>query len=80
MTLRVAAFALHQNIGEWDKVAINWGYREFPNRGNDDASRRFVLADNPALTSARLALARGIGQIIRNGLGVMGVEPVEEMH
>ena len=50
------------------------------NRGNDDASRRFVLADNPALTSARLALARGIGQIIRNGLGVMGVEPVEEMH
>ena len=50
------------------------------NRGNDDASRRFVLADNPALTSARLALARGIGQIIRNGLGVMGVESVEEMH
>ncbi len=50
------------------------------NRGNDDASRRFVLADNPALTAARLALARGIGQIIRNGLGVMGVEPVEEMH
>ena len=25
--------AYHQNIGEWDKVAINWGYREFPNRG-----------------------------------------------
>jgi arginyl-tRNA synthetase len=50
------------------------------NRGNDDASRRFVLPENPQLTSARLALARGIGQIIRNGLGVMGVEPVEEMH
>jgi arginyl-tRNA synthetase len=50
------------------------------NRGNDDAARRFVRSDNPALTSARLALARGIGQIIRNGLGVMGVEPVEEMH
>lgn len=30
--------AYHQDIGEWDKVAINWGYREFPNRGNDDAA------------------------------------------
>lgn len=50
------------------------------NRGNDDPTRRFVLPDDPALTSARLALARGVGQVIRNGLGVMGVEPVEEMH
>ncbi|MSO60990.1 MAG: DUF5117 domain-containing protein [Acidobacteria bacterium] len=30
--------AYHQNIGEWDKVAINWGYREFPNRGNDETA------------------------------------------
>ena len=22
--------AYHQHIGEWDKVAINYGYREFP--------------------------------------------------
>ena len=29
--------AYHQNIGEWDKIAINWGYREFANRANDDA-------------------------------------------
>ena len=50
------------------------------NRGNDDASRRFVVAEDAALTAARLALARGVGQVIRNGLGVMGVEPVEELH
>ena len=49
------------------------------NRGNDDASRRFVVADDPVLTAARLALARGVGQVIRNGLGLMGVEPVEEL-
>jgi arginyl-tRNA synthetase len=49
------------------------------NRGNDDLARRFVLADNAPLTAARLALARGVAQVIRNGLGVMGVEPVEEM-
>jgi hypothetical protein len=35
----------HQNIGEWDKVAINWGYREFPNRGNDEAALDKILAD-----------------------------------
>ncbi|WP_213982314.1 arginine--tRNA ligase [Sphingomonas sp. dw_22] len=50
------------------------------NAGNDDPQRRFLLADNPALTCARLFLARAIGQIIRNGLGLMGVEAVQEMH
>jgi len=50
------------------------------NRGNDDPSWRFVIEADPALTAARLALARGVGQIIRNGLGLMGVEPVEELN
>jgi hypothetical protein len=33
----------HQNIGEWDKIAINWGYREYPNRGNDAAALDRIL-------------------------------------
>ena len=37
--------AYHQNIGEWDKIAINWGYREFPNRGNDEAALDKIIAD-----------------------------------
>ncbi len=49
------------------------------NRGNDDPARRFLREDDLPLTAARLALARGIAQVIANGLGVMGVEPVEEM-
>jgi arginyl-tRNA synthetase len=49
------------------------------NRGNDDPARRFLRADAPEITRARLALTDGIGQIIRNGLGVMGVAAVEEM-
>ena len=49
------------------------------NRGNDDPSRRFLIENNPQLSRARLELARGIGQIIRNGLQLMGVEAVEEM-
>ncbi|MFA5969296.1 MAG: arginine--tRNA ligase [Sphingomonas sp.] len=50
------------------------------NIGNDRPDRRFLLADDPALTCARLFLARAIGQIIHNGLAIMGVEAVEEMH
>ncbi len=49
------------------------------NLGNDDPSRRYLQPDDPALTHARLFLARAIGQIIRNGLAIMGVEAVEEM-
>ncbi|GAA0733715.1 arginine--tRNA ligase [Sphingomonas japonica] len=50
------------------------------NAGNDDPARRFLVPDDPALTCARLFLADAIGQIIRNGLAIMGVEAVEEMH
>ena len=49
------------------------------NRGNDDPERRFLLENNPQLSRSRLELARGIGQVIRNGLGLMGVEAAEEM-
>ena len=50
------------------------------NMGNDDAARRFIRADAPALTAARLHLAAAIGQVIRNGLAVMGVEAANELH
>ena len=49
------------------------------NRGNDDTARRFLIESMPELTRARLELARGIGQVIRNGLALMGVEAAEEM-
>ena len=49
------------------------------NRGNDDPGRRFLIENNPQLSRARLELALGIGQIIRSGLALMGVEAAEEM-
>jgi arginyl-tRNA synthetase len=49
------------------------------NKGNDDPSRRFLLAQNPSVTRARLELASAIGQIVRNGLAIMGVQAAEEM-
>jgi len=49
------------------------------NKGNDDPEKRFLVAHRPELTRTRLELARSIGQIVRNGLALMGVEAAEEM-
>ncbi len=49
------------------------------NRGRDDAALRFLQADRPAETLARLALVAATACVIRSGLAVMGVSPVEEM-
>jgi len=49
------------------------------NRGNDAPDRRFLVQDDPATTQARLSLAESIGQIVRNGLAIMGVAAAEEM-
>ena len=54
-------------------------FHAYWNLGNDDPSKRFILAEEPALTAARLFLAEQIGQVIRNGLGLLGVEAVEEL-
>ena len=48
--------------------------------GNDDPQKRFLVPDRADLTCARLFLADAIGQIIRNGLAIMGVEAVQEMN
>lgn len=49
------------------------------NRGRDDATLRFIRAEEPASTNARLALVAATALVIRSGLKVMGVTPVEEM-
>ncbi|MDE2435470.1 MAG: arginine--tRNA ligase [Sphingomonadales bacterium] len=49
------------------------------NLGNDRPEKRFIVAQDQALTGARLYLASQIGQLVRNGLALLGVEAVEEM-
>jgi arginyl-tRNA synthetase len=49
------------------------------NRGRDDAALRFLQAEATDATRARLALVAATAAVIRSGLAVMGVEPVEEM-
>ncbi|MFN4113899.1 MAG: arginine--tRNA ligase [Sphingomonadaceae bacterium] len=54
-------------------------FHSFWNMGNDTPENRFIVAQKPQLTAARLFLAVQIGQVIRNGLALLGVEAVEEM-
>ena len=48
-------------------------------KGKDDPSLRFVNAEDPKLTLARLALVDAVRQVIVNGLGILGVSAPEEL-
>ncbi|MFA6219335.1 MAG: arginine--tRNA ligase [Erythrobacter sp.] len=54
-------------------------FHSFWNAGNDDPTRRIIQEADADITGARLYLADAIGQVIRNGLAILGVEAVEEM-
>jgi arginyl-tRNA synthetase len=48
-------------------------------KGKDEATLRFIIGSDSALTRARLALVRGVANVIASGLAIIGVEPAEEM-
>jgi arginyl-tRNA synthetase len=48
-------------------------------KGRDEAQLRFIIAGDPGLTRARLALVRGVAIVVASGLAVIGVTPAEEM-
>lgn len=54
-------------------------FHAFWNMGNDDPKKRVIVVEDPALSAARLFLSVQIGQVIRNGLALLGVEAVEEL-
>ena len=64
------AFFLYDLAGDFQRL---W------NRGNVAATLRFLQPDHPGDTRARVALVAAVATVIRSGLGVMGVTPVEEM-
>lgn len=49
------------------------------NRGNDEPGLRFVQEGDAATTQGKISLARAVGVVIAEGLGILGVTPVEEM-
>ncbi|MDE2029037.1 MAG: arginine--tRNA ligase [Alphaproteobacteria bacterium] len=49
------------------------------NKGNADASLRFIVPDDKRLTLARLALIMAARTVIRSALAVLGCQPMEEL-
>lgn len=49
------------------------------NAGRDNTSLRFLQDDKPAETAARIGLVAATAVVLRSGLAVLGVHPVEEM-
>jgi arginyl-tRNA synthetase len=47
--------------------------------GKDDSQLRFIVAADPGLTKARLALVQALAFVVASGLRVFGVTPLEEM-
>ncbi len=64
------AFSLYDLAGDFNML---WS------RGKDAAALKFLQPEQPEATRARLALVSATAVVIRAGLNVMGVEPVEEM-
>lgn len=54
-------------------------FHAYWNLGNDRPDKRFIVADDPLLTGARLFLAAQIGQVLKNGLAILGVAAAEEL-
>ncbi|MEN9392282.1 MAG: hypothetical protein RLZZ104_625 [Pseudomonadota bacterium] len=70
--------------GEPHRIAFFLGdlaaaFHAYWNLGNDRPDKRFILAQSPELSTARLFLADNLGQVIRNGLQLMGVDAAEQM-
>ena len=64
------AFYLYELAGDFHAL---W------NAGRDDADLRFLQAQKPVETRARIALVAATAIVIRSGLAVLGVKQVEEM-
>ncbi|MGF1553958.1 MAG: arginine--tRNA ligase [Paracoccaceae bacterium] len=64
------AFYLYELAGE---------FHAWWNRGHDDPSLRVVVEGDEEATRARLCLVRGVRVVIANGLGLLGVTPMDEL-
>ena len=54
-------------------------FHAFWSKGKDTPSLRFVHEDNVMRSLSKLAIARSVAIVISNGLGILGVQPMDEM-
>jgi arginyl-tRNA synthetase len=65
------SFYLHDLAGDFHSL---W------NRGKDLPQLRFIHQTDSNLTKARVALVAAVKRVLSSGLGIVGVQPVEELH
>ncbi len=78
-TVESAAFAQEPHRIAFFLYDLAGDFHMLWNRGRDESALRFLQADRRDETMARLALVAATATVIRSGLAVLGVEPVEEM-
>ena len=54
-------------------------FHAFWSKGKDTPSLRFIHEDNVMRSLSKLAVARSVAIVISNGLGILGVQPMDEM-
>ncbi|MFL2809884.1 MAG: arginine--tRNA ligase [Paracoccaceae bacterium] len=54
-------------------------FHAFWAKGKDIPSLRFIHEDDEMLSLSKLAVARSVAIVISNGLGILGVQPMDEM-
>ena len=78
-TLEAAALAREPHRVAFFLYDLAADFHMLWNRRRNGAALHFLQVDDVAGSRARLALVAAMAVVIRSGLGVMGVEPVEEM-
>lgn len=78
-TVEAAALAREPHRLAFYLYELAGTFHAYWNLGNDNPKKRFIVAQDAELSGARLFLASQIGQVLRNGLALLGVEAVEEM-
>ena len=78
-TVTQAALAHEPHRVAFYLYEVAGAFHGFWAKGKEDVGLRFVNADNPKLTSARLALVGAVRQVLVNGLGILGVSAPAEL-
>ncbi len=78
-TLEAAADALEPHRLVFFAQDLAAAFHALWNLGKDDATLRFIVEDDKALTRSRLALLRATALTISNCLDIIGVDALDEM-
>ncbi len=60
-------------------IALATAFHALWNKGREQATMRFLQADDPDISLARLALVQATRAVLANALGVLGVPPLDEL-